>query len=62
MTPSPRLSTAGPTPTQELRGHLTNYRGMAVWKIPEPLEIVTQWPLTATGKVKKYVLRTTIGT
>ena len=51
-----------PPTLQELRGHLTNHRGMAVWKIPERIEIVTQWPLTATGKVQKYVLRKTIGT
>ena len=51
-----------PPTLQELRGHLANHRGMAVWKIPERIEIVTQWPLTATGKVKKYMLRKTIGT
>ena len=51
-----------PPTLQELRGHLTSHRGMAVWKIPERIEIVTQWPLTATGKVQKYVLRKTIGT
>ena len=51
-----------PPTLEELRDHLTNRRGMAVWKIPERIEIVTQWPLTATGKVKKYVLRKTIGT
>ena len=51
-----------PPTLQELCGHLTSHRGMAVWKIPERIEIVTQWPLTATGKVKKYMLRKTIGT
>jgi len=50
-----------PPTLQELRDHLANQRGMALWKIPERLEIVTEWPLTATGKVQKYMLRKTIG-
>jgi len=30
-----------------------------MWKVPERLEIVDKWPVTATGKVQKYVLRDT---
>jgi cyclohexanecarboxylate-CoA ligase len=41
----------------ELRAYLTGERKLAVWKSPERIEIVTEWPVTATGKVQKYVLR-----
>ena len=30
---------------------------LAVWKVPERLEITDTWPVTATGKVQKHVLR-----
>jgi FkbH-like protein len=46
-----------PPALARLRDYLANERGMAVWKIPEQLEIAAAWPVTATGKVKKYVLR-----
>jgi acyl-CoA synthetase (AMP-forming)/AMP-acid ligase II len=42
-----------------LRDYLTRDRQMAVWKVPERLEIVSTWPVTATGKVQKYLLRKT---
>jgi len=40
-----------------LRDYLTRDRGLAVWKVPERLEITDTWPVTATGKVQKHVLR-----
>jgi acyl-CoA synthetase (AMP-forming)/AMP-acid ligase II len=51
-----------PPALEQVRDHLANERGMAVWKIPERIEIVTQWPVTATGKVKKHELRKAIAT
>jgi cyclohexanecarboxylate-CoA ligase/acyl-CoA synthetase len=47
---------AAPT-REEIRHYLTNERGMAVWKVPEQIETVTQWPTTATGKIQKFKLR-----
>jgi acyl-CoA synthetase (AMP-forming)/AMP-acid ligase II len=41
----------------ELREYLTGTCNLAVWKSPERIEIVTEWPVTATGKVQKFVLR-----
>lgn len=35
-------------------------RGLAVQKVPERLEVVEALPTTATGKIQKHVLRTTI--
>jgi non-ribosomal peptide synthetase component E (peptide arylation enzyme) len=32
-------------------------RGVATPKLPERLEVIDQLPVTATGKVQKYVLR-----
>jgi enoyl-CoA hydratase len=49
-----------PPALEHVRDRLANQRGMAVWKIPERIEIVTQWPVTATGKVKKHELRKAI--
>ena len=40
-----------------LRDYLTRDRGLAVWKVPERLEITDTWPVTATGKVQKHLLR-----
>lgn len=41
----------------ELRDYLTGEAKLAIWKAPERIEIVTEWPVTATGKVQKFVLR-----
>jgi 2,3-dihydroxybenzoate-AMP ligase len=41
----------------ELRKYLTGDQGLAVWKVPERIEVVDTWPVTATGKVQKYLLR-----
>ncbi len=41
----------------ELREYLTGERRLAIWKAPERVEAVTEWPVTATGKVQKFVLR-----
>lgn len=49
-----------PPTLEEIRDHLLNTRHMAVWKVPEQLEIVTEWPVTGTGKVQKYRLRQAI--
>ena len=32
----------------ELRDYLTGDRGLAVWKVPERVEVVDKWPVTAT--------------
>jgi acyl-CoA synthetase (AMP-forming)/AMP-acid ligase II len=41
----------------ELTDFLRNERRIAVWKLPERLEITDVIPMTATGKVQKFVLR-----
>jgi acyl-CoA synthetase (AMP-forming)/AMP-acid ligase II len=41
----------------EVRDHVVTARGMAAWKAPEQLEVVDEWPRTATGKIQKFVLR-----
>lgn len=46
----------------ELRDYLTTDHRLAIWKVPERLEVTEKWPVTATGKVQKYVLRDTFGT
>lgn len=40
-----------------LRAYLTEDRKLAVWKVPERIELVAEWPVTATGKIQKFVLR-----
>ena len=51
-----------PTPGQEdvTLDDLTDYlkdQGLAIQKMPERLEILSQMPMTATGKIQKHVLR-----
>lgn len=41
----------------ELRRHLHQEHRLAVWKVPERIEIVDQLPATATGKIQKFALR-----
>jgi non-ribosomal peptide synthetase component E (peptide arylation enzyme) len=41
----------------ELRDYLTTEHRLAIWKVPERLEVTEKWPVTATVKVQKYVLR-----
>ncbi|MBM7517182.1 AMP-binding protein [Nocardioides nitrophenolicus] len=43
----------------EIRGYLLD-RGLAIQKVPERVELVTELPMTATGKVQKHVLRADI--
>jgi len=43
----------------ELCNHLRNHR-LALQKLPERLEIVSELPMTASGKIQKHVLRTRI--
>jgi cyclohexanecarboxylate-CoA ligase/acyl-CoA synthetase len=45
----------------QMREYLTVERRMAVWKTPERIERVTEWPVTATGKIQKFVLRRKFG-
>jgi acyl-CoA synthetase (AMP-forming)/AMP-acid ligase II len=41
----------------ELRDHLTNQSKLAIWKVPERVEFLSEMPVTATGKIQKFVLR-----
>ncbi|MCW2758120.1 MAG: o-succinylbenzoate--CoA ligase [Nocardioidaceae bacterium] len=41
----------------EMKEHLTVTHKLAVWKVPERIEIVTEYPVTATGKIQKFQLR-----
>ena len=41
----------------ELRDHLTNKSKLAIWKAPERVEFLSEMPVTATGKIQKFVLR-----
>jgi acyl-CoA synthetase (AMP-forming)/AMP-acid ligase II len=41
----------------ELRDHLTTESKLAIWKVPERVEFLSEMPVTATGKVQKFVLR-----
>jgi acyl-CoA synthetase (AMP-forming)/AMP-acid ligase II len=41
----------------EVRAHVTTGRGLASWKAPDLVEVVDEWPTTATGKVQKFRLR-----
>jgi acyl-CoA synthetase (AMP-forming)/AMP-acid ligase II len=51
----------GDVTLEQLRDHLAGERKMAIWKVPERIEFVTDWPVTATGKVQKFVLRDRFG-
>jgi cyclohexanecarboxylate-CoA ligase/acyl-CoA synthetase len=42
---------------EELTGYLRGERQIAVVKLPERLEILDELPMTATGKIQKFVLR-----
>jgi acyl-CoA synthetase (AMP-forming)/AMP-acid ligase II len=42
---------------QEMRDYLTNEVKLALSKVPERIEFVSEMPLTATGKIQKFVLR-----
>lgn len=54
-------SGVGDVTLEQLHHHLAGERKMAVWKVPERIEFVTEWPVTATGKVQKFVLRDRFG-
>jgi len=47
---------ASPPTLAEIKAYLQD-RGIAVQKTPERLEVVTELPTTATGKIQKHVLR-----
>jgi acyl-CoA synthetase (AMP-forming)/AMP-acid ligase II len=44
-------------PLEEMKEHLTVTHKLAVWKVPERIEVVTEYPVTATGKIQKFQLR-----
>ncbi|MFD9665860.1 AMP-binding protein [Rhodococcus sp. NPDC059968] len=41
----------------DLRQHLAEEHKVAIWKIPERIEYVEEFPRTATGKIQKFTLR-----
>lgn len=48
----------GEPPTfEELTAYLRHERNIAVVKLPERLELIDELPMTATGKIQKFVLR-----
>jgi len=51
-----------PPALEELADFLRHDRRIAVWKLPERLEVVDALPMTATGKVQKFALRERLGT
>lgn len=42
---------------EEMKEHLTVTHKLSVWKVPERIELVTEYPVTATGKIQKFQLR-----
>ncbi len=46
---------------EEMRDYLTNNRKIAIWKVPERIEFLPELPLTATGKIQKFLLRDKFG-
>jgi cyclohexanecarboxylate-CoA ligase len=49
-------SGAGPLTLTELKDYLLG-EGLAIQKVPERVEAVSELPMTATGKIQKHVLR-----
>ncbi|MFC9555812.1 class I adenylate-forming enzyme family protein [Rhodococcus sp. NPDC056960] len=45
----------------DLRRHLAEEHKIAVWKVPERVEYVDEFPRTATGKIQKFALRAKYG-
>ncbi|MDH6285019.1 AMP-binding protein [Prescottella agglutinans] len=45
----------------DIRRHLGEEHKLAVWKIPERVEYVEEFPRTATGKIQKFALRNRYG-
>ncbi|MDV2477072.1 AMP-binding protein [Rhodococcus zopfii] len=45
----------------DIRKYLADDRKIAVWKIPERVEYVDEFPRTATGKIQKFTLRAKYG-
>lgn len=45
----------------ELKDFLAGQHKLAVWKVPERIEVVDDFPTTATGKIKKFALRDRYG-
>lgn len=46
---------------EEVSRYLRDERKIAVQKLPERLVVVDALPMTATGKIQKFVLRDSIG-
>ena len=47
--------------TEDSGRHLTEEHKLAVWKVPERIEYVAEFPRTATGKIQKFALRADYG-
>lgn len=47
---------------EEIREYLTRECKIAIWKVPERIEVVDSLPVTATGKIQKFVLRNQLTT
>ena len=45
----------------DLKEFLSGQHNLAVWKVPERIEVVDEFPTTATGKIKKFALRNRYG-
>jgi acyl-CoA synthetase (AMP-forming)/AMP-acid ligase II len=56
-----QLSEGSSITLEEMREHLTVACRLAVWKVPERVEVVTEYPVTATGKIQKFQLRDRFG-
>jgi non-ribosomal peptide synthetase component E (peptide arylation enzyme) len=41
----------------EMKEHLTVTHQLSMWKVPERIEVVSDYPVTATGKIQKFALR-----
>ena len=41
----------------EMKEHLTVTHHLSMWKVPERIEVVSDYPVTATGKIQKFALR-----
>jgi cyclohexanecarboxylate-CoA ligase len=54
----PQDADAPPT-LEQINAHLRAHK-VATQKLPERLEVVPQFPLTATGKIQKHQLRADI--
>lgn len=53
----------GYVPTvEDLKRYLVNEHRIALWKVPERVEVVEEFPRTPTGKIQKFALRKSYST